>query len=186
MLLLLESKKEIAAAQSALEATMRREFGKTEIRNLTFQGGLIRNATVFTNGTYWYHPDKRIGSDSVSSRFLNEFGVLAPGNLSIAVEINVPHEGRTGRVAGFFARDHATGAIYLMHSGKVGGGQPGVGAYAFRAWLEEKPCEVVDSLGRTHLGFIAMSIDGSHATTSLLRYGRPHRTVQAGRSQRSH
>ena len=170
MLLLLESKKEVAAAQRALKATMRREFRKTEIRNLTFQGGLIRNATVFTNGTYWYHSDNRIGKDSVSSRFLNEFGVLTPGNLPITVEINVPHESRTGRVAGFFARDSATSATCLMHSGKVGGSQPGVGAYAFRAWLEERPCEVFDSSGRAHLGFIVMSIDGLHATTALLRY----------------
>lgn len=164
MLLLLESKKEIAAAQRTFEATMRREFRKTETRNLTFRGGPIPDATVFTNGTYWYHPDNR------KDRFLNEFGVLTPGNLPITVEINVPHEGRTGRVAGFFARDPATDALCLMHSGKVGGGQPGVGAYAFRAWLEEKPCEVFGSSGRAHLGFIVMSIDGLHATISLLRY----------------
>ena len=96
MLSLLESKREIAAAQRAHRATMRREFPETETRNLTFQGGLIRDARVFTNGSYWYHPDIRIGENSTSSRFLNEFDLLVRGNLPITVEINVPHEVREG------------------------------------------------------------------------------------------
>ena len=170
MLSLLESRKEIAAAQRALKATMRREFPKTETRNITFRGGLFRDAKVFTNGSCWYHAGDHAGKDGKNPRFLNEFGSLGLGSLQITVEINVLHEGRSGRVAGFFARETATGAICLMHSGRVGGGYPGVGGETFRAWLEKRPCEVFDASGEVHFGFIVMSIDGLGATISLVRY----------------
>ena len=170
MLSLLESRKEITAAQRALKATMRREFPKTETRNITFRGGSFRDAQVFTNGSYWYHAANRAGEDAANPRFLNEFGFLGPDSLQITVGISVLHEGRSGRVAGFFARETATGAIFLMHSGRVGGGHPGVGGEAFRAWLGERPREIFDASGSVHFGFIVMSIDGLAATASLIRY----------------
>lgn len=51
--------------------------------------------------------------------------------LSITVEVNPPHEGENHRTAGVFLRDGA-GRVHVAHSGKIGGGRPGVGKRAFR------------------------------------------------------
>jgi hypothetical protein len=85
-------------------------------------------------------PDQGKGA----ARFWNCFGIADPGKdtmLSITVEMNPPHEGEDRRTAGVFLRDEA-GRLYVGHSGKVGGGRPGIGQQAFRefspqlAWKE--------------------------------------------------
>jgi hypothetical protein len=53
---------------------------------------------------------------------------------TITVEANIPTKSNSARVAGFFARDPKTGAVYLMHDGGIGGGKPGVGRTQFLAW----------------------------------------------------
>lgn len=59
------------------------------------------------------------------------FGVPGQGKrVRIGVEINTPLSGRNDRLAGLFARGTASGVVYLMRSGQVGGGRlgrPGVG-----------------------------------------------------------
>ena len=48
------------------------------------------------------------------------------------MEVNPPHSGTDGRIAGAFARS-AGGNIHLCHNGRIGGGRPGVGKRAFFA-----------------------------------------------------
>jgi len=70
---------------------------------------------------------------SAKKRYWCDFGVQDPATtdkLSITVEINVPHQGATGRVAGAFVRG-ADGHSYIAHSGKIGGGRKGIGKSAF-------------------------------------------------------
>jgi hypothetical protein len=72
------------------------------------------------------------------ARFWNCFGVDDPGEagmLQITVEINPPHVGENGRLGGVFLRD-AQGRLFIGHSGKVGGGRPGIGARSFRKFFE--------------------------------------------------
>ena len=85
-------------------------------------------------------PDEGKGA----ARFWNCFGVADPSKdsmLSITVEINPPHQGEDRRTASVFLRDEA-GRFYVGHSGKVGGGRPGIGQRPFRdfsrhlAWQE--------------------------------------------------
>jgi hypothetical protein len=67
-------------------------------------------------------------------RFWNRFGVDHPrkhSSLNITVEMNPPHEGENRRTAGVFLRDEA-GRFYVGHTGKVGGGRPGIGRRRFR------------------------------------------------------
>jgi hypothetical protein len=72
-------------------------------------------------------------------RFWNCFGVAAPSKnsmLSITVEINPPHQGEDRRTAGLFLHDES-GRRYVGHSGKVGGGRPGIGQRAFREFSRD-------------------------------------------------
>lgn len=75
------------------------------------------------------------------NRFWNCFGVSEPrsdATLSITVEINPPHRGENRRTAGVFLRD-GKGRYHVGHSGRVGGGRPGVGLEAFRTFADSLP-----------------------------------------------
>ena len=132
MLSLLVERDEIAEAQEALQRIMITEFPRRERRNVTFPPRGLSDQEVWTwRDRYWYRPGSVEGRNVTTPRVLNWFGVLAPGALSITVEVNVALQWRKGRAEGFFARDDSTGALYLLHSGNVGGGRPGVGGRAF-------------------------------------------------------
>ena len=90
--------------------------------------------------------------------------------MQISVEINTAYEGRNDQVAGFFARNNDTGSVYLLHSGRVGGGTKGVGKSAFLAWSGERPVDVFDSVGGVREGVLVMPIDGVAASRSAVRY----------------
>ncbi len=72
-------------------------------------------------------------NDSDYSRFWNGFGVdqpLADRMNSLTGEINFPKTGIDRRTAGAFGRE-SDGNILVLHRGKIGGGQPGVGKNLF-------------------------------------------------------
>ncbi len=171
MLVYLEAKDKIAAAQKKLEAIIRREFRHNATKDIGYPGGRVRDANVVTDGKLWFWSDCYAGRGIVNPRWLNWFGRFQekPGS-SIIVEINTALNGRTDQVAGFFAHDTNTGTIYLMHSGRVGGGTEGVGRDAFRAWYGESPVEVADVSGKLREGFRVMPVTGAAATRSLVRY----------------
>lgn len=75
--------------------------------------------------------------DAHDSRFSLGFGPHDPRtrqSLPITAWIN-PAKGKSTQSSGAFIRD-ADGALYLCHTGKVGGGKKGVGKYAFLEWLD--------------------------------------------------
>ena len=170
MLSLLVERDEIAEAQEALKRVMQDEFEGRVRRNITFRPQGLADQEVWTRGRYWYRSGILRGPDVTSPRFLNWFGVLAPGTLSITVEANIPLQGRNGRVAGFFARDDSTGALYLMHSGNIGGGKRGVSGRAFRAWYGDRRIPVFDERDRVRFGFIVVSVGASDPTRPARRY----------------
>lgn len=72
-------------------------------------------------------------------RHWNSFGVYRPGeSFGIVVEINIPVGADTAMVAGFFARNRETGAVFALHDGRVGGGRKGIGKDSFLAWMGEE------------------------------------------------
>lgn len=171
MFSLIESKEEIARAQRRLETAIRHDFKKKELRNIGYPGGTTSNANVLTDGSYWYWSSDCDGEDIKNPRRLNWFGIFrGDADLQIAVEINTAYEGRNDQVAGFFARDNDTGSIYLLHSGRVGGGTKGVGKAAFLAWSNQRPIEVVDSSGGIREGVVVMPIEGVAASRSAVHY----------------
>jgi hypothetical protein len=80
-------------------------------------------------------------------RFWIGFGVADPNqhsSLSITVEINPPHEGENRRTAGVFLRDEL-GRLYVGHTGRVGGGRPGIGQPAFRDFAQNLPWQKIET-----------------------------------------
>lgn len=171
MFSLLEAKTEIAKAQLKLEATFKRGFSRTAVKNIGYPGGTNFDQRVFTDGRYWYWSSDNDYSDAPNPRRLNWFGLFEEdADLQISVEINVAYEGRNDRCAGFFARDNDTGAIYLVHSGRVGGGTKGVSKAAFLAWSNEPLIEVVDRSGGIRDGVLVMPVEGLGASSSAIHY----------------
>ena len=83
--------------------------------------------------------------DREPNRYWCGFGTDNPGDmgrLSIICEINPPKSGMNRQVAGVFIRDE-TGSVYLGHSGKVGGGRPGIGRAAFLDFYGVNNCAPV-------------------------------------------
>lgn len=168
---LIESKIEVSKAQRKLETAFRNDFKQKTAKNIGYPGGTTQDAVVVTNGLYWYWTTDHDDSKLSSPRRLNWFGIFRDdSDLNISVEINTPYEGANGRIAGFFARNNDTGAIYLFHSGRVGGGTTGVSKTAFLAWSGEKPVEVFDSEGKARYGVLVMPIEGVSVTRSAIRY----------------
>lgn len=171
MFSLIESKKEIAKAQRKLEATIRREFDRRVTKSIGYPGGMTKDVKVSTNGTHWYWSSDYDQQDTPNPRRLNWFGLFtADTDLQISVEINTPYEGRNDQIAGFFARNNDTGVVYLMHSGRVGGGTQGVGKTAFLAWSNQNPIEVVDASGGIKEGTLVMPVEGLAASRSAVLY----------------
>jgi hypothetical protein len=171
MFTLLESKEEMAKAQRKLEATFRREFSKKVVKNIGYPGGTTHDVTVFTDDRYWFWSRDHNRSHIPNPRRFNWFGLFRDDNdLQITVEINVAYEGRNDQVAGFFARNIDTGAIYLLHSGRVGGGTKGVSKVEFLASSDQRLEKVADSSGGIREGVLVMPIEGMAASRSAIRY----------------
>lgn len=172
MLSLLVERDEIAEAQQALQSVMHDEFPQHVLRNISFRPSVLEDQEVWTRNDHWYRPSVLEGRDTRTPRFMNWFGrgAQAPGNLNITVEVNVALERSSGRAEGFFARDDGTGALYLMHSGNVGGGRPGIGGRAFRAWYG-KPRESVFADGKcVRFGFVVVPVTAADPTRPARRY----------------
>ena len=179
----IEDKAEIARAQRKLEATIRRDFRIKTTKDIGWQGGRQRDAKLVTDGCYWFWSEDHRGRNVRNPRRLNWFGTLSerPG-VAITVEVNTSYAGISGQAGGAFAREANSGRIYLLHSGRVGGGAKGVGKQKFLTWCTsngQTPVEVLDSSGKSHLGLPIMAIDGTGATKSAIRYVNDVKTFKA-------
>lgn len=121
--------------------------------NVGWQGGGIRT------DVHWHRGIRIWGvfrdtPPRERARFWNCFGVSEPrpgAALDIAVEVNPPHVGENRLVAGAFLRDEAN-RFYIGHSGRIGGGRPGIGLTAFRKESGHLPWEAINTAkGRREL-----------------------------------
>jgi len=171
MFSLVESRQEIAKAQRKLEATVKRKFTRRIEKNIGYPGGTTFGAKVSTDDHYWFWSSDHKDAKIPNPRRLNWFGLFqVDGDLQISVEINTAYEGRNDQVAGFFARDSRTGSVYLLHSGRIGGGRKGVGKTALLAWSNQRLVDVVDSSGGVREGVLVMPVEGTGAIRSATRY----------------
>ncbi|MCY1062776.1 DUF3883 domain-containing protein [Nannocystis sp. SCPEA4] len=89
----------------------------------------------------------------IDSRFDNEATTL--GHIC---QVNFSFTDDPGRVAGLFAAD-GRGRVYVTHSGRVGGGKPGVGKNAFLDYV---------AAHASHLRIAEIEVDGALPTSRLV------------------
>lgn len=158
MLTLISETKKKKALQGELERYLKGVLESQGERNIGFPGGNV-DLPIYSagKGRLWAAFGGPMEEAAVR-RYWNAFGVYQPdrSTQSISVEINIPIDSNGGQVAGFFAEDSETGDMFLIHSGKVGGGRPGIGKSAFLVWLKAKLVEVADENGGVRTG-IAVS-----------------------------
>ncbi|MBF0372851.1 MAG: hypothetical protein HQL39_05465 [Alphaproteobacteria bacterium] len=153
MLKLVHETSEKMRAQAALARALKIALNDQGSRNVGFQGD-NRDLTVYSSGKGKLWAGFDVIKDTADPRYWNAFGVYQPDRSAqmITVEINIPIDSDSRRVAGFFAEDTDSGDIYLMHSGKVGGGRPGIGKSAFLVWSKAELLDVSEPEGGVRKG----------------------------------
>lgn len=131
MLQVVEGRSARTRLQKDLVRILKAEMHPVGTRTIGFPSGHypLRVVTL-GEGRLWAAFSRN--EDSPNMRFANSFGLYDDDrpSLDITVEINVAYE-QTAMVAGMIAIDGDTGRGYLMHSGRVAGGYPGVGMKVF-------------------------------------------------------
>lgn len=173
MFIMLESRTEISAAHKSLKAMLEAQSDGTVKRTIGYPGGSTPDQWLNTFGDQWFWSGKTSKQDQSARRSLNWFGFYSDNTgVDITVEINTVPDGRNDRIGGFFARHPETGAIYLFHSARVGGGRRGVGKEAFLAWSGHQPQHVSTADGGSREGVLVGPVTGKSASRSILRYVR--------------
>lgn len=101
---------------------------------LTWRGGELRTTIHWArdDGFWWAFEPK-----PARHALLLGHAPDAPAKReSITCEINLPLEGADRKIAGIIATDEA-GALYLAHSGRMGGARPGQSKTAFREFMAD-------------------------------------------------
>ena len=130
----------IAAAQNRFLRRIRQAL-RAKIPNIVvgFQGGQFELPEVFANNTIWFAHQSL--TDAPIPRNWNAFGAGLPAlrrSNDITVEVNIALHGVNRMVAGLFALHDETGNTVLLHRGRIGGGQEGVGLTSFMEWYPGK------------------------------------------------
>jgi hypothetical protein len=169
MLVLLNTKAEKIAAQKQFSDQLKTVWIKKENRTITWRPG-SKALDIVHDGEFWFVPVAPQQNQSLP-RYWNSFGFYKEeGNLNITVEINIPTGNDTRRVGGFFAKDDKTGDLFLMHSGKVGGGAKGVGKSTFLAWCAEEPKIIYASDGTQRDGILVAPIGTDETADAIRRF----------------
>jgi len=98
-------------------------------KTVGFQGGSVSERLYWSSPLGIWSLFKRL-----DNRYWNCFGVQRPDasqSLQITVEVNPPLEGIDRKMGGAIAIEPTTGKKFLVHRGRIGGGQRGVGAELF-------------------------------------------------------
>lgn len=126
---LVDEARAIRAAMAMVRAQLVEAATRSSIETVGFHGG-SRTATV-----HWSTP---LGVwalfEELETRYWNCFGVERPEaarSLRITVEVNPPLGGLDRRKGGAIARDAGSGKLFLVHRGRIGGGQRGIGPELF-------------------------------------------------------
>lgn len=171
MLTLLQSPDEKMRAQRTLEKNLTSALRREGTRNIGHPGGNF-DGVVYAQGVGKLWASLGHVFDNKIKRYWNGFGVFEPksGRQEITVEINIPVKSNTGRIAGFFARNIDTDEIFLMHSGKVGGGRPGIGKSAFLAHSRATLVEVSLGTRRYRQGVLIGKVNAPDLASRIWRY----------------
>ncbi len=184
MLTLIQESKSKKAAQATLVRNLKAALTRQGTRNIGFPGGNF-DQTVYSDGDgqFWV-AFGGLTEDAAVPRYSNAFGIYEPDRpaQTITVEINIAIGSNTAKVAGFFAEDGDTGDVFLMHSGKVGGGRPGIGKSPFLVWSKAKLVDVAEKDGGIRRGIAVAKLDDPDLTDRIWTFVRK---VQSFKNQAS-
>lgn len=169
MLILLDAAKDKKKAQVQLVQTIKSQWTKREKRIVTWRPN-SQTLDVFHNGRFWFAPVVILDHQKHSKHW-NAFGEYKKsGHLGITAEVNIGIEDNSQRLGGFFATDSETGSVYLLHSGKIGGGAPGVGKEEFLLWSGNHSIEVESASGKIRAGFVVAAVDSPDTGNAIARF----------------
>lgn len=172
MFVAIENLEKIEKYQADFSSKLEGMFSKTVSARLGYRNGVTESCKVLYKEGFWWSYDVVEGEGvEPEERHWNGFGVDATksGSLNIVVEINFPLEGINRRVAGCFAQDEY-GDIYIMHSGKIGGGGKGIGKDNFIAWHGYDRSEVMFSDGYSDLYYPVAKLKGRELERKLVSF----------------
>ncbi len=170
-LIALTEKKEIKNAFNTLSETL--TVGIKPIRQKLGWRGKGQEFDLYWNAAnnFWAVLD----SELTHNRYWCAFGTSSPEILkthSIVCEINPPYKGMDKRAAGRFAKD-ISGAIYITHSGRVGGGRPGIGQGAFLPFYGSDTIQDINwPRGKDSESIVIGRIDSKYLPLHLSRFIR--------------
>ncbi|MBV8392703.1 MAG: hypothetical protein JOY81_05925, partial [Alphaproteobacteria bacterium] len=143
-----------------------------------WRGGELRTTIHWARDDgFWWALEPRHERDALLMGHAPE----APGRReSITCEINLPRAGADRKVAGIVAEDDR-GALYLAHSGRMGGARPGQSKESFREFLNDGVWrEVTWPDGETTEALIVAPFDSPRLTRLLGRFVESVRRFKAG------
>lgn len=161
---------EKAAAQETLHKALTTALAPRGNCAISYRGGGGIHP-IWSNGPgQLYYSYARPYPSQAVRRYWNAFGFFAAtGQQRIVVEANIPSKTGETRAEGFFAHDPATGATLLMHSGRMGGGVPGLTKAAFYAWSGEEP-KVARRDGASRFGVIVAEVGGRDMIAQIAEF----------------
>lgn len=151
---------------------------------LTWRGGELRTTIHWArDDAFWWAFEPRTARDGIAARHALVLGHApdAPTKReSITCEINLPREGADRKVAGLIVADEA-GALYLAHSGRMGGARPGQRKSGFREFLADGVWRDVKwPDGEEREALIVAPLDSPRLTRLLGRFVDAVRAFKAG------
>jgi len=173
MLALVQDSNSKKAAQATLVRSLKAALTRQGTRNIGFPGGNVDH-TVYSAGERQLWVAFGGPTEDGVPRYWNAFGIYQPDRpaQTITVEINIAIDRNTAQVAGFFAEDGDTGDTFLMHSGRVGGGRPGIGKSAFLVWSKAKFVDVTEKGGGIRSGIAVGKLDDPDLTDRIWAFVR--------------
>lgn len=99
----------------------------------------------------------------------NPAALGAKRQLRISCQINPPVSGNKQTSAGTILKN-ARGQLFYAHSGKLGGGHPGIGKTGFVDFLRQKTVTSVDSKNRKRAVFVVARIGSPELARSVAEY----------------
>lgn len=160
MLTLVEKRAEKSRIQHMLKRILLKALPAKGKYDLGFQGNHVEVAIHFKDAEEIYYAHGQTREVDIP-RYLNTFGIFEPNRSmqNMVLEINIPMDSNSERVAAYFAENKATGQIFLMHSGRIGGGRKGIGKVAYLAWSDDEIVPVAEESGKLRGGIIVSEID---------------------------
>ena len=105
---------------------------------LTWRGGELRTTIHWArdDAYWWAFEPRQVGATPRDALLLGHAPDAPTKRESITCEINLPRASADRKVAGIIAADDR-GALYLCHSGRMGGSRPGQRKSGFREFLAD-------------------------------------------------